>query len=161
MPSPGFCAASGARTWLGTWKFSHTAICVSVRRSIVVAAFNIISSLIMLVAEKSREIAILKSLGATDGSVRRIFVYQGVVIGLAGTLFGVFLGLGLCWILGTFNIIDIPPGVYPGGNRIPVLIDWYDVGLTTLCSFLICVLVTLYPSSKAARMNPVDPLRYE
>lgn len=128
---------------------------------IVVAAFNIISSLIMLVAEKSREIAILKSLGATDGSVRRIFVYQGVVIGLAGTLFGVFLGLGLCWILGTFNIIDIPPGVYPGGNRIPVLIDWYDVGLTTLCSFLICVLVTLYPSSKAARMNPVDPLRYE
>ncbi len=117
---------------------------------IVVAAFNIISSL-----------AILKSLGATDGSVRRIFVFQGVVIGLSGTIVGVILGLALCWVLGTFNIIDIPPGVYPGGNRIPVLIDWYDVGLTTICSFLICMLVTIYPSSKAARMNPVDPLRYE
>ena len=128
---------------------------------IVVAAFNIISSLIMLVAEKSKEIAILKSLGATDGSVRRIFVFQGVVIGLTGTVVGVILGLALCWVLGTFNIIDIPPGVYPGGNRIPVLIDWYDVGLTTICSFLICMLVTIYPSSKAARMNPVDPLRYE
>ena len=115
----------------------------------------------MLVAEKSKEIAILKSLGATDGSVRRIFVFQGVVIGLTGTIVGVILGLGLCWVLGTFNIIDIPPGVYPGGNRIPVLIDWYDVGLTTICSFLICMLVTIYPSSKAARMNPVDPLRYE
>jgi lipoprotein-releasing system permease protein len=117
---------------------------------IVVAAFNIISSLIMLVAEKSKEIAILKSL-----------VFQGVVIGLTGTVVGVILGLALCWVLGTFNIIDIPPGVYPGGNRIPVLIDWYDVGLTTICSFLICMLVTIYPSSKAARMNPVDPLRYE
>ena len=63
------------------------------------AAFNIISSLIMLVAEKSKEIAILKSLGATDGSVRRIFVFQGVVIGLTGTVVGVILGLALCWVL--------------------------------------------------------------
>ncbi len=128
---------------------------------VIVAAFNIISSLIMLVIEKSREIAILKSLGATDRSVRKIFVFQGVIIGLVGTLSGVVLGLGVCWLLANFNIIDIPPGVYPGGNRIPVLVDWLDVGLTTLCSFLICVLVTLYPSSKAARLNPVDPLRYE
>ncbi len=128
---------------------------------IVVAAFNIISSLIMLVAEKSREIAILKSLGASDRSVMRIFMFQGVVIGLIGTLAGVILGLGLCWMLTNFDIVDIPPGVYPGGNRIPVLVDWSDVGLTTLCSFIICLLVTLYPSSKAARLNPVDPLRYE
>ena len=128
---------------------------------IVVAAFNIISSLIMLVAEKSREIAILKSLGASDRSVMRIFMFQGVVIGLIGTLAGVILGLGLCWMLATFDIVDIPPGVYPGGNRIPVLVDWSDVGLTTLCSFIICMLVTLYPSGKAARLNPVDPLRYE
>ena len=128
---------------------------------IVVAAFNIISSLIMQVAEKSREIAILKSLGASDRSVMRIFMFQGVVIGLIGTLAGVILGLGLCWMLATFDIVDIPPGVYPGGNRIPVLVDWSDVGLTTLCSFIICMLVTLYPSGKAARLNPVDPLRYE
>lgn len=128
---------------------------------IVVAAFNIISSLVMLVVEKSREIAILKSLGATDGGIRRIFMFQGTVIGLLGTLSGVGLGLAICWVLKTYDLIEIPAGVYPGGNRIPILIDWMDVALTTTCSFLICFLVTLYPSTKAARLNPVDPLRYE
>ena len=128
---------------------------------IVVAAFNIISSLIMLVLEKSREIAILKALGVNDNGIRRIFFYQGLVIGSLGTFFGVILGLIFCWIIMTFEIIDIPPGVYPGGNKIPVLIDWYDVSWATFASFLICILVTLYPATKASRLNPVDPLRYE
>jgi lipoprotein-releasing system permease protein len=128
---------------------------------IVVAAFNIISSLIMLVLEKSREIAILKALGAKDSSIRRIFFFQGLVIGSLGTISGVLVGLAICWGIMTFDIIDIPAGVYPGGNRIPVLIDWTDVLITTAASFLICVLVTLYPSTKASRINPVDPLRYE
>jgi lipoprotein-releasing system permease protein len=126
-----------------------------------VAAFNIISSLIMLVLEKSREIAILKALGAKDSSIRRIFFFQGLVIGSLGTISGVLVGLAICWGIMTFDIIDIPAGVYPGGNRIPVLIDWTDVLITTAASFLICVLVTLYPSTKASRLNPVDPLRYE
>ena len=128
---------------------------------IVVAAFNIISSLIMLVLEKSREIAILKALGAKDSGIRRIFFFQGLVIGSLGTIGGVLVGLAICWILMSFDIIDIPPGVYPGGNRIPVLIDWFDVALATVASFTICILVTLYPASKASRLNPVDPLRYE
>ena len=128
---------------------------------IVVAAFNIISSLIMLVLEKSREIAILKALGAKDSSIRRIFFFQGLVIGSLGTISGVLVGLAICWVIMTFDIIDIPAGVYPGGNRIPVLIDWTDVLITTTASFLICVLVTLYPSTKASRLNPVAPLRYE
>jgi len=128
---------------------------------IVVAAFNIISSLIMLVLEKSREIAILKALGAKDSGIRRIFFFQGLVIGSLGTIGGVLVGLAICWILMSFDIIDIPPGVYPGGNRIPVLIDWFDVVLATVASFTICILVTLYPASKASRLNPVDPLRYE
>ena len=128
---------------------------------IVVAAFNIISSLIMLVLEKSREIAILKALGAKDSGIRKIFFFQGLVIGSLGTIGGVFVGLAICWILMSFDIIDIPPGVYPGGNRIPVLIDWFDVALATVASFTICILVTLYPASKASRLNPVDPLRYE
>ena len=128
---------------------------------IVVAAFNIISSLIMLVLEKSREIAILKALGAKDSSIRRIFFFQGLVIGSLGTISGVLVGLAICWVIMTFDIIDIPAGVYPGGNKIPVLIDWTDVLITTAASFLICVLVTLYPSTKASRLNPVDPLRYE
>jgi lipoprotein-releasing system permease protein len=128
---------------------------------VVVAAFNIISSLIMLVLEKSREIAILKAVGATERSVRKIFMIQGVVIGLIGTFSGVGLGLAICWALATFDFIDIPPGVYPGGDRIPVLINWMDVLLTTVSSFLICFLVTIYPSTKAARLQPADSLRYE
>ena len=128
---------------------------------IVVAAFNIISSLIMLVLEKSREIAILKALGAKDSGIRRIFFFQGLVIGSLGTISGVLVGLAICWGLMTFDIIDIPAGVYPGGDRIPILIDWMDVIITTVASFLICMLVTLFPSTKASRLNPVDPLRYE
>ena len=128
---------------------------------IVVAAFNIISSLIMLVLEKSREIAILKAIGAKDSGIRRIFFFQGLVIGSLGTIGGVLVGLAICWILMSFDIIDIPPGVYPGGNRIPVLIDWFDVVIATVASFTICILVTLYPASKASRLNPVDPLPYE
>ncbi|HHZ77645.1 MAG TPA: ABC transporter permease [Candidatus Lambdaproteobacteria bacterium] len=128
---------------------------------IVVAAFNIISSLIMLVLEKSREIAILKALGAKDSGIRKIFFFQGLVIGSLGTIGGVLVGLAICWALMTFEIIDIPAGVYPGGNRIPVLIDWLDVALATVASFTICILVTLYPATKASRLNPVDPLRYE
>ena len=128
---------------------------------IVVAAFNIISSLIMLVLEKSREIAILKALGAKDSGIRKIFFFQGLVIGSLGTIGGVLVGLAICWALMTFEIIDIPAGVYPGGNRIPVLIDWLDVALATVASFTICILVTLYPATKASRLNPVDPLRFE
>jgi len=128
---------------------------------IVVAAFNIISSLIMLVLEKTREIAILKALGVKDSGVRKIFFFQGLVIGSLGTIFGVIVGLTICWLIMTFDVIDIPPGVYPGGNRIPVLIDWIDVTSATIASFTICVLVTLYPATKASRLNPVDPLRYE
>ena len=69
--------------------------------------------------------------------------------------------MAICWVLMTFDIIDIPAGVYPGGDRIPILIDWGDVTITTVASFLICMLVTLYPSTKASHLNPVDPLRYE
>ncbi|MAA67432.1 MAG: lipoprotein-releasing system transmembrane subunit LolC [Deltaproteobacteria bacterium] len=128
---------------------------------VVVAAFNIVSSLIMLVLEKSREIAILKAVGATEQSVRKIFMLQGVVIGLIGTCSGVGVGLTICWALATFNFIDIPPGVYPGGDKIPVLVNWTDVLITTVSSFLICFLVTIYPSTKAARLQPADSLRYE
>lgn len=128
---------------------------------VIVAAFNIVSSLTMMVMEKSKDIAILKSLGATNGSIRLIFITQGAIIGTIGTLFGIALGLLGCWILIHFNVVDIPAGVYPGGDRVPVLIDWWYVLTTALSSFLICLLVTIYPSSAAARLDPVEALRYE
>lgn len=127
---------------------------------ILIAAFNIISSLIMLVIEKNKDIAILKAMGAKDRSIRRIFMMQGIVIGLAGTIIGETLGLLICWVLANFDVIDIPPGVYVG-NRISVHIEIWQISLIALVSFLICFIVTIFPSRKAAKLDPVEGLRNE
>jgi len=127
---------------------------------ILVAFFNIISSLIMLVLEKRRSIAILKSMGATDGLMRRVFFLQGLWIGILGTVSGLLLGLAACWALGTFDILRLPPGVYPLSTRLPVLVEWSDLALITGSSFLICLAVTLYPATRAARERPVASLRF-
>lgn len=128
---------------------------------ILVAAFNIISSLTMMVLEKSKEIAILKALGSKDRSILAIFMLQGVVIGVFGTIFGISLGLLICWVLGNFNIVDIPPGVYPGGNHVPILIDWVEIGLIGVIAFLICILVTAHPAYKAAQIEPAESLQHQ
>jgi lipoprotein-releasing system permease protein len=125
---------------------------------IIIAAFNIISSLVMLVIEKHRDIAILKSLGASNRSIRKIFIIQGSVIGLTGTVIGETLGLLLCWLISAFDVIDIPPGVYVG-NRIPIHIEFWQISLIAVISFLICFLVTIMPSQKAAKLDPVEGLR--
>lgn len=127
---------------------------------ILIAAFNIISSLIMLVIEKNKDIAILKAMGAKDSSIRRIFMIQGIVIGLAGTVIGEILGLLICWILANFDVIDIPPGVYVG-NRITVQVEIWQISLIALVSFLICFIVTIFPSRKASKLDPVQGLRNE
>ncbi len=142
-------------------KLEKLALFVGLALIVLVAAFNIISSITMMVLEKTKDIAILKSLGATDRSILSIFMLQGVLIGICGTAFGVILGLGICWVLLNFNIVDIPPGVYPGGNKIPLSIVWFEIGITALISFMICFLVTIIPSLKAARIEPVQALQYE
>jgi lipoprotein-releasing system permease protein len=128
---------------------------------IVVAFFNIIASLIMLVLEKRRAIATLKALGASDALVRRVFFMQGVWIGIVGTLAGLGLGLAACWALATFNLVPLPEGVFPLARRLPVRIEPVDLALITGSSFLICLLVTLYPASAAARTRPIENLRNE
>ena len=128
---------------------------------IVVAFFNIISSLVMLVVEKSGGIAILKAIGATDAMIRRIFFMQGFWIGTVGTVAGVGLGLAMCWALSTFDIIHLPPGVYPIATRLPVLVQWSDLAAITASSFVICLTVTLFPATRAARVQPVENLRFE
>jgi lipoprotein-releasing system permease protein len=128
---------------------------------IVVAFFNIISSLVTQVIEKKKGIAILKTLGATDGLIRRVFFMEGFWIGTLGTLAGLTLGLLGCWVLATFDIIRLPPGVYPVSTRIPVRIQISDLLAITAASFLICVSVTLYPATRAARVEPVKNLRNE
>ncbi|MBF0286954.1 MAG: ABC transporter permease [SAR324 cluster bacterium] len=142
-------------------KLEKLALFIVLALIVLVAAFNIISSLIMLVLEKTKEIAVLKSLGATDRSILSIFMLQGIMIGVFGTLFGVSFGLGICGIILNFNIIEIPPGVYPGENRIPLAIDWIEIGITAFISFMICFLVTIYPAFKASHIQPVEALQYE
>lgn len=127
---------------------------------VVLAFFGMISALVMLVAEKTREIAILKSLGARDRSIFRIFLAQGVLIGMTGTLLGLGLGLGVCWVLDTFPIFSIPPGVYPGSDRVPVQVAAGDLAWVVLATLVACVVATVFPARKATALKPVDGLRY-
>ncbi|HEX7927510.1 MAG TPA: FtsX-like permease family protein, partial [bacterium] len=101
---------------------------------VIIAFFGMISALVMLVTEKTREITILKSLGMPEPRLRRVFLLQGLLIGLLGTVFGVLLGLLVCWVLSAFPIIRIPAGVYPGSDRVPVLVSMVDVALIALGS---------------------------
>ena len=114
----------------------------------------------MLVIEKNHDIAILKTMGATNRSIRRIFMTQGAVIGLTGTILGEILGITTCWFISNFDVIDIPPGVYVG-NRIPMDMRFWQILLIAVVSFLICLLVTIFPSQNAAKTTPIDGLRYE
>lgn len=142
-------------------KLEKLALFIVLALIVLVAAFNIISSLTMLVLEKTKEIAILKALGSTDKSILAIFMLQGVMIGVFGTLFGLLVGLGICATLLNFNIVEIPPGVYPGGNRIPLSVEWLEIGLIAGVSFMICFVVTIFPAFKAVRIEPAQALQYE
>jgi len=126
---------------------------------ILVAAFNIASALIMMVMEKTRDIAILKAMGATNQSIRKIFVYKGMVIGSIGTFLGMFSGFILCFILKKYKFIKLPPDVY-FFPTLPISLETGDVVIIAVSTMLICFISTLYPSHKAARLNPVDALRY-
>ena len=125
---------------------------------ILIAAANIIGSLIMLVIEKKRDITILKAMGVKDSSIKKIFVYQGAIIGLSGTLIGEILGVALSLAIKHFKIIEIPEGVYVG-NKIPLYINEWHLVIIGVISLLICLVVTVYPSTKAAKISSVDGLR--
>ncbi len=127
---------------------------------VLVAAFGIISSLIMLVMEKTRDIAILKTMGATARSIRRIFVLEGLIIGGVGTVAGLGLGLALCGLLARYKFIELPADVYPL-STLPVEVEPLIVALVACSAVVICLLATIYPSRAAGRMDPVEGLRYE
>ncbi|MCG2720595.1 MAG: lipoprotein-releasing ABC transporter permease subunit [Thermodesulfovibrionales bacterium] len=127
---------------------------------ILVASFNIVSNLIMNVIEKKREIAILKAMGATDRGIMAIFMLQGFVIGLVGTIIGVVGGYLLSYILNTYQIIKLPADVYYL-SHLPVKMSFSDFATVSLSALIISFLATIYPAWQAARLNPVEPLRYE
>lgn len=127
---------------------------------VLVASFNIVSNLIMNVIEKSREIAILKAIGATSGGIMIVFMLQGLFIGLIGTSLGITGGFGLGYLLNRYEIIKLPADVYYL-SHLPVKMQLIDFVVVSCSSVVISFLATLYPAWQAARLNPVEPLRYE
>ncbi|MDT8369185.1 MAG: ABC transporter permease [Longimicrobiales bacterium] len=127
---------------------------------VLVAAFNIVSTLVLVVADRTREIGILKSMGMTDRGILRVFVLQGAWIGIVGAFVGTVLGVGLGWMIDTFEIIRIPPDIY-FVERLPVEIDPLDVLLVFLASVAVAFLATIYPARQAARLQPVEAIRHE
>jgi lipoprotein-releasing system permease protein len=125
----------------------------------LVASFSIISTLIMMATEKAREVAILKAMGAVDGAVRRVFVAEGLYIGLIGLLVGVATGIGGCLLIERYGL-PLPMDVYYI-TQLPVVMRSGEI-LTVAASALgLCFLATVYPAWLASRMRPVDGLRYE
>ncbi|HTB34240.1 MAG TPA: FtsX-like permease family protein, partial [bacterium] len=128
---------------------------------VLVSAVNIVSTLVMVVMEKQKEIGVLRSLGFTQGSVMRTFLLQGLYIGTAGAALGFAVGLGVCWIIATFPI-SIPGGgsVYYI-DTLPVQVMGTDLGLIAGVAFVTCLLAAAYPARQAAGLDPVEAIRYE
>lgn len=126
---------------------------------VIVAAFNIASTLFITVVEKSREIAILKSMGARDSTIMKIFVLEGVVVGLIGVLAGVAIGLGVCGLLAQLEI-SIASDVYMV-EKLKIRIEAIEIGMVVFSALLISYLATIFPALKAAAQHPVDGMRYE
>jgi lipoprotein-releasing system permease protein len=127
---------------------------------VIVAAFNIVSTLIMVVVDRTPEIGILKSIGMTDRGILRVFLLQGFSIGVLGTILGTGLGLFFSWILHRFEIIQIPPDVY-FIDRLPISVQPSDVLLIVVGSLIISLLATIYPAWQASRLQPVEAIKHE
>jgi lipoprotein-releasing system permease protein len=147
------------RNLFSALKLEKTVMFIILALIILVAAFNIASSLIMMVMEKTKDIAILKAMGATDQSIRRIFVFKGMTIGIIGTTLGVSLGFVLCKLLEHYKFIELPGDVYYI-TKLPVLLNTFDVVSIATASLIICFIATLYPARQASRLNPVEAIRY-
>jgi lipoprotein-releasing system permease protein len=154
------------RTWeelnrglFAALKLEKVAMFVVLTFIALVASFSIVSNLIMLVTEKAKEVAILKSMGARDGAILRVFFAEGLYIGLLGLLLGLALGIGGCLLLGHYGL-PLDPDVYYI-QKLPVVMRVREITAVSLAALGLCCLATLYPAMLASRMRPVDGLRYE
>jgi len=126
---------------------------------ILVASLNIASTLILRSVEKTRDIGLLKAMGATPGQVRRIFLAEGFLIGVSGLVMGLGLGLLLCWIIKTYPIVQLPADIYYL-SQVPVYVNPWDVVAVMGVGLLLAVLATLYPAARAAKVDPVQAIHY-
>ena len=141
-------------------KLEKLAMAVILLLIVLVAAFNIVSTLIMVVTDKTREIGILRSMGMPARAIQRIFMLQGTVIGLVGTVLGSTLGGVLAWLLARYQFISLPGDVY-FVDHLPVELTPWDVAFIVAASLAIAFLATLYPSLQAAKLTPVEAIRHE
>ncbi len=148
------------RSLFAALKLERTVMFIILVLIVLVAAFGIVSTLIMVVMEKNKDIAILKSMGATAHSIMRIFILEGLIIGFVGTLVGLLGGYALCTLLAKYQFISLPSDVYYI-SRLPVKMNMLDFVLVAISALGISFIATLYPSWQAARLDPAESLRYE
>jgi lipoprotein-releasing system permease protein len=141
-------------------KLEKLAMAVILLLIVLVAAFNIVSTLTMAVGDRTKEIGILRAMGMTAGQIRRVFVAQGVVVGVIGTAVGAVGGIVLALAVGRYRLISLDPTVY-FIDHLPVDLAMSDVATVILASLLIAALATVYPSSQAARLAPMEAIRHE
>jgi len=157
--------------WVKDWKATNRSLFSALKLEkitmfiiltmiVLVGALNIISTLVMAVMEKTRDIAILRAMGATSNNIMTVFMIQGLLLGLVGTLAGLISGLGICQLISKYIHITLPTDFY-GLTSLPVSVERSDVLFVALATVVISFLATLYPAWRAARLNPVEALRYE
>jgi lipoprotein-releasing system permease protein len=163
-------ATLGIQFWANHWKQMHRNLFsmlalqklmmyVILTLIIVVAAFNVASALIMMVREKTKDIAIMITMGATRQRLRKIFLVKGLVIGGLGIGIGVLVGIAACWILTRYPFIELPGDVY-FLTTLPVKLSLSDLGAIAVGTLIICAAASLYPANQASKMDPVDAIRY-
>ena len=148
------------RSLFSALKLEKLTMFVILTMIVLVGALNIISTLVMVVMEKTRDVAILRAMGASARSIMSIFMLQGILVGVIGTIAGLSSGLGLCYLLSRYKFINLPSDVYYI-SKLPVQVSVSDVSIVAAAAVVISFLATLYPAWYASRLNPVESFRYE